>query len=144
MEYNDWNNVINTNLNSMFNVSQLIVKNMITNKFGKIINISSVSGLKGSIGQTNYCSSKFGVIGFTKSLALELANKNITVNAICPGLVNTELISNIKEEVLNKVVNQIPNKHILEANELNNIIDMIINTSSMTGSVISIDGGMTC
>lgn len=144
MSFNDWNDVINTNLNSIFNVSQLIVNNMITNGGGKIINISSISGLKGNIGQTNYCSSKFGMIGFTKALALELANKNITVNAICPGLINTDLIKNINAAVLEKIVNQIPNKHVLEMDEINSIIEMILNTPSMTGSIISLDGGMTC
>lgn len=144
MEYSDWYRVINVNLNSMYNVTKHVINGMLSNNSGKIINISSISGIKGFIGQTNYCASKFGIIGFTKSLALEYASKNITVNAICPGFTNTDILKNIESDLLKTLVKKIPSRRIMDTNDINNTINYIINCKNLTGSIISIDGGLSC
>jgi NAD(P)-dependent dehydrogenase (short-subunit alcohol dehydrogenase family)/acetyltransferase-like isoleucine patch superfamily enzyme len=143
MKHEQWTNVINVNLNSMYNVSHNIIQNMIENKNGHIINISSISGLKGSKGQTNYCASKFGVIGFTKALALEYSNLNIHVNCICPGLVDTDMIKNIDMKILDKIINNNPIKKIIDPDEIYKICDLLINSSYYTGSIFNIDCGMS-
>ena len=102
MTPDQWYSVINTNLNSLFNMCRPVIEGMRERGFGRIINISSVNGQKGSMGQTNYAASKAGDIGFTKSLALENANKGITVNAICPGYIGTEMVRAVPKEVLEK------------------------------------------
>jgi acetoacetyl-CoA reductase len=144
MTYDQWNNVIDVNLKSIYNITHPIINNMLLNKYGRIINISSISGLKGSKGQTNYCSSKFGIVGFTKSLALDYANSNITVNCICPSLVNTDLIKSIKPEILDKIINNIPIKKLIEPYEIFKICNLIIDSEYSTGSVYNIDCGMNC
>ena len=144
MTYDQWNNVIDVNLKSIYNITHPIINNMLPNKYGRIINISSISGLKGSKGQTNYCSSKFGIVGFTKSLALDYANSNITVNCICPSLVNTDLIKNIKPEILEKIINNIPIKKLVEPYEIFKICNLIVDSEYSTGSVYNIDCGMNC
>ena len=144
MELDTWNNVINTNINSLYNVTHYVIQNMIENKNGKIINISSIFGIKGSKGQTNYSTSKHGVIGFTKSLALEYGNKNIQVNCICPGLVNTDMVSSINEKVIDKIVQSNPINKIIDPVEIAKICDFFINTDYCTGSIFNIDCGMNC
>jgi 3-oxoacyl-[acyl-carrier protein] reductase len=144
MELDTWNNVINTNINSIYNVTYYIIQNMIENKYGKIINISSVYGIKGSKGQTNYSTSKHGVIGFTKSLALECGNKNIQVNCICPGLVNTDMLKTINKNVVDKIIQSNPIRKIIEPNEIAKACDFFINSDYCTGSILSIDCGMNC
>lgn len=144
MKFDDWNHVIQTNLTSLYNVTHPIIQNMIENNFGRIINISSISGLKGSKGQTNYCSSKFGIIGFTKALALEYPDKNIFVNCICPGLTDTDMIKDIREDILQKIVSAQPIKKIINPNEIYELCNTIINSNYITGSVFNIDCGMNC
>ena len=144
MTYDQWNSVIDVNLKAVYNVTHPVINNMIINKFGRIINISSISGLKGSKGQTNYCSSKFGIIGFTKALALEYSNSNITVNCICPGLVNTDMVKDINPVVLDKIINALPVKKIIEPDEIFKICEFIINSEYSTGSVFTLDCGMNC
>src|ERR1041384_2312734 len=97
-----WNAVINTNLNSLFNMCRPVIEGMRSRKFGRIINISSINGQKGQFGQTNYSAAKAGEIGFTKALALEGARNGITVNAICPGYINTEMVKAVPKDVLEK------------------------------------------
>jgi NAD(P)-dependent dehydrogenase (short-subunit alcohol dehydrogenase family)/acetyltransferase-like isoleucine patch superfamily enzyme len=144
MSNNQWNNVINTNLNSLYNVTHNVIQNMRENKKGKIINISSISGLKGSKGQTNYSTTKHGTIGFTKSLALENADNNILVNCICPGLVYTDMFNSINEKITNKIINNNPIKKIIEPVEIAKACEFLINSEYCTGTVINIDCGMNC
>jgi acetoacetyl-CoA reductase len=108
MEEEQWNQVINTNLNSMFNVTKQILPSMIEQNFGRIINISSVVGIIGNFGQTNYAAAKAGILGFTKSLALESARKGITVNAICPGFIETEMTALMPEKAIEMIKGLIP------------------------------------
>ena len=111
--------------------------------FGRIINISSVSGLKGSKGQSNYCASKFGMIGFTKCLAIEYGRKNIFTNCICPGLVNTEMLHDINESVLTKILEQVPVNILIEPVEIYNICKLLISSNNSNGVIYNLDGGMT-
>ena len=142
MSYDDWSSVINTNLTSIYNVTNPILNNMYENKSGKIINISSISGLIGSKGQSNYCSSKFGIIGFTKCLALEYGRHNIHTNCICPGLVDTDMINNIDDKVKNKILDKIPVNKIIDPIEIFKICELFINSNNSNGSIVNIDGGM--
>ena len=144
MEFDTWNNVINTNINSLYNVTHNVIQNMIENKNGKIINISSIYGIKGSKGQTNYSTSKHGIIGFTKSLALEYGNKNIQVNCICPGLVNTDMVNTINEKVIDKIIQSNPINKIIDPIEIAQSCDFFIKSNYCTGSILSIDCGMNC
>ena len=108
MPIEDWDTVINTNLRGAFNFTQAIIRAMIKQRSGRIINITSVIGLIGNAGQTNYSASKAGLIGFTKSLARELASRNITVNAIAPGFITTDMTSGLSEEIQKTIQSQIP------------------------------------
>jgi 3-oxoacyl-[acyl-carrier protein] reductase len=113
-------------------------------KFGRIINITSVVGLKGAFGQTNYSASKAGIIGFTKSLSLELAAKNITVNAIAPGIIDTDMIKKIPKEYLKKMVDEIPLRQIGHPEDVANLCAFLLSDKAnyITGQVISVNGGM--
>lgn len=142
MSYDTWNNVINTNLNSIYNITHPIINNMIQNNNGRIINISSISGLKGIKGQTNYCASKFGIIGFTKSLALEYSKYNIYINAICPGLVDTDMCRNIDSTKVNITIQNNPIKKLIEPYEIFKICELLSNSEYYAGSVFNIDCGM--
>jgi acetoacetyl-CoA reductase len=144
MTFENWFDVINTNLISVYNVTNPIINNMLEHKKGKIINISSIYGLKGSKGQTNYCASKFGIIGFTKSLALEYGNKNIHTNCICPGLVDTDMIKEINSKILEKILNDIPINKLINPDEIFNVCELLINSNSCNGTIFNIDGGMLC
>ena len=143
MKHEDWFDVINTNLMSIYNITNPIVNNMIQFNFGRIINISSVCGLKGSKGQSNYCASKFGIIGFTKCLALEYGRQNIHTNCICPGLVDTDMLNNIDNQILGKILNQIPVNTLIEPEEIYNICKLLVNSKNSNGVVFNLDGGMS-
>lgn len=139
-----WNDVINTNINSVFNCSRLVIENMISSGWGRIINISSVNGQKGQFGQTNYATTKSGMYGFSKSLALEVAKKGITVNSISPGYIGTSMVMAIKEEIRNKIVAQIPVGRLGDPEEIANLVSYLASDKAnyITGSNIAINGGL--
>ena len=138
-----WSDVINTNLNSMFNMTQNVINTMREKGFGRIINISSVNGQNGQIGQSNYAATKAGMIGFSKSLAQESASKGITVNVIAPGYINTEMVAAIPEEIKNKIISTIPVGRLGEADEIAKLAVYLASDESsyITGSTIAINGG---
>ncbi len=142
MSFDDWSNVINTNLTSIYNVTHPVINNMIKYNDGKIINISSIYGLKGSKGQSNYCSSKFGIIGFTKTLALEYGCKNIHTNCICPGLVDTDMIKEIDCKIIEKVLSTVPVNKLINPDEIFDICALLIKSNHCNGTIFNIDGGM--
>ena len=142
MDNSDWDKVIKTNLYGTFYTSKSVLLNMITKKSGIIINIASVSGLTGIAGQSNYCASKFGIIGLTKALAKEVAVKNIRVNAIAPGFIDTEMIGDVKKS-LNISKNTHSMKRIGKPEEIANIALFLASdlSSYVTGQVFVADGG---
>ena len=142
LSYEEWMSVINTNLTSIFNITKNILPNMIENNYGRIINISSISGLKGFSGQTAYSSSKMGIIGFTKSLSKEVGKYNILVNSISPGFIETDMLNNINSNYIEKIKKEIPLKNFSKKNEIVKLINMLIETEYITGENIIIDGGL--
>ncbi len=144
MSLEQWNAVINTNLGSLFNMTRQVIEGMRARKFGRIINISSINGQKGQFGQVNYSAAKAGDIGFTKALALENAKGGITVNAICPGYINTEMVQAVPKDVLEKaVIPQIPVSRLGEPEEIARGVVFLAAEESgfITGSTLSINGG---
>jgi len=138
-----WQEVINTNLTSCFNMCHCIIPSMREKTFGRIINVSSINGQKGQIGQVNYSAAKAGVIGFTKALALECATKGITVNAIAPGYINTDMVAAMPENVLPKIIDQIPMGRLGSPEEIAGIVEFLAadSCSFITGTTISANGG---
>lgn len=142
MTEQSWREVIETNLLSLFHVTQLIAKQMAEHKSGSIVNISSINALKGQFGQTNYAASKAGIIGFTKSLAQELARKNICVNAIAPGYTLTPMVSEISENIKTKIQESIPTGRFVKPSEVAKAaLFLSSDINSMTGETLSINGG---
>jgi acetoacetyl-CoA reductase len=144
MKPEQWNAVINTNLNSLFNMSRQVIEGMRARKFGRIINISSINGQKGQLGQANYSSAKAGEIGFTKALALENARLGVTVNAICPGYINTEMVQAVPKDVLEKtILPLIPAGRLGEPDEVARCVLFLAadDASFITGSTLSANGG---
>lgn len=141
MEENDWSSVINTNLNSFYNVTSGLIKDMVINKWGRIINIVSLSGIKGLPGQTNYSAAKAGVIGATKALAQEVGRKKVTVNAIAPGYIKTKMIKDLDEKQLRKLI---PVNRFGTPEEVANLVAFLAGegASYITGEVININGGL--
>ena len=144
MSKDNWQKVIDVNLNSVFNMTSLVINKMRENSFGRIVHISSVNGQKGQFGQTNYAATKSALIGFSKSLALESASKGITSNVICPGYINTEMVSAIREDILKSIIETIPNKRLGEADEVAEMVDYLVSdkASYVNGSTLSINGGL--
>lgn len=139
-----WYEVINTNLNSLFNMTRPVIDGMRERGFGRIVNISSINGQKGQFGQTNYSASKAGDIGFTKSLAHENAGKGITVNAVCPGYIATDMVKAVPAEVLEKsVLPLIPVRRLGEPEEVARCVVFLVAEESgfITGSTLTINGG---
>jgi len=144
MKPEQWSAVINTNLNSLFNMCRPVIEGMRTRKFGRIINISSINGQKGQLGQTNYSAAKAGEIGFTKALALENARLGITVNAICPGYINTEMVQAVPKDVLEKsILPLIPAGRLGEPEEIARCVVFLASDDAgfVTGSTLSANGG---
>lgn len=145
MKEEQWDNVINTNLKSVFNCCKAAARPMVRRKAGgRMINISSVSGLVGQAGQANYAASKAGIIGFTKSLAKELGSRKITVNAVAPGFVLTDLTADLPEELVQQSLEYIPLGRWGELQEIANVVAFLASEQSsyITGQVIAVDGGI--
>lgn len=144
MSEKDFNDVIDVNLKGTFNMTKAVSSIMVRQRFGKIINISSVVGVAGNAGQCNYAASKAGVIGFSKSIARELASRNINVNVIAPGYINTDMTKVLPEKVREEVLKTIPMKKIGEPKEIANLVLFLSSDLSnyITGQVINVDGGM--
>lgn len=138
-----WNIVISTNLTSVFNMCRLIVPTMRDKKFGRIINISSVNGVKGQVGQANYSAAKAGILGFTKALAQESANKGITVNAIAPGYISTDMTEVIRDDIKEKIIAGIPMGRFGTVEEIANTVLFLANDKSsfVTGITLNVNGG---
>ena len=145
MSEDDFDSVININLKGAFNTTKNISKYLLKQKSGKIINISSVSGILGNAGQANYSASKAGIIGLTKSTARELASRGITCNAIAPGFVETDMTSAMNEQVIEKSIEMIPLKRIGKAEEIAYMATFLASEKAdyITGQVFAVDGGMT-
>jgi acetoacetyl-CoA reductase len=144
MKPEQWTAVINTNLNSLFNMARPVIEGMRERKFGRIVNISSINGQKGQMGQSNYSAAKAGELGFTKALAQENARAGITVNAICPGYINTEMVQAVPKEVLDKnIIPQIPVSRLGEPEEIARCVVFLAADESgfITGSTLSANGG---
>jgi acetoacetyl-CoA reductase len=144
MEKDQWEAVISTNLSSLFNMTKQVSAKMAERGWGRIINISSVNGVKGQAGQTNYSAAKAGVIGFTKALAQELASKGVTVNAIAPGYVATKMVMAIREDVLKGIVDTVPMKRLAKPEEIGAAASYLASELAgyMTGATFNINGGL--
>lgn len=138
----DWNDVIDVNLTGAFNTTKHVIEPMIAQNYGRIINISSIVGQAGAFGQTNYSASKAGLIGFTKSLALETASKGITVNAVCPGYIGTEMVAAMPEDVIEKIVSKVPIRRLGTPEEIAEAILYLISASFVTGQQLNVNGGL--
>jgi acetoacetyl-CoA reductase len=144
MKPEQWTAVINTNLNSLFNMCRPVIEGMRERKFGRVINISSINAQKGQMGQSNYSASKAAEIGFTKALALENARAGITVNAVCPGYINTEMVQAVPKDVLEKnIIPQIPAGRLGEPEEVARCVVFLVadDAGYITGSTLSVNGG---
>lgn len=143
MTPDQWNAVIATDLTSVFNMSRLVIDGMRERTFGRIINITSINGQKGQMGQTNYSAAKAGLIGFTKALAQEGANKGITVNCIAPGYINTEMVAAVPQPVLDKIIASIPVGRLGTAEEIARAVLFLAADEAgfITGSTMTVNGG---
>lgn len=137
----DWNGVVNTTVNGFFNVTQFFMQKMLRNKYGRIVNMVSVSGVKGTAGQTNYSAAKGAIVAATKALAQEVAKRNITVNAVAPGFIRTDMTSQLDEKELLKLI---PVNRFGEAEEVADLVSFLISkkASYITGEIININGGI--
>ena len=144
MKPEDFNEVINVNLIGTFNMTKNVINYMMKERKGRIINVSSVVGISGNAGQTNYAASKAGIIGFTKSLAKEVASRNILVNAIAPGFIQTDMTNILKENVKDEIAKTIPLKRTGKPIDVANVVKFLASEDSsyITGQVINVDGGM--
>jgi len=144
MTLDDWRAVIDTNLNSLFNVTKQVIGDMIERKWGRIINISSVNGQKGQFGQTNYSTAKAGIHGFTMALAQEVASKGVTVNTVSPGYIGTDMVRAVRPDVLQSIVDSIPVKRLGTPEEIASIIAWLASDDAgfATGADFSLNGGL--
>ena len=139
-----WKNVIDTNLNGTFYCTRAVIRSMVRSRWGRGINVGAVVGLRGNVGQTNYTASKAGIIGFTYALAKEVATRNITVNTVTPGYVNTETVEGLTQKQKDMIMNWIPMQRFGEVDDIAGMIGYLASprASYVTGQVISVDGGM--
>jgi acetoacetyl-CoA reductase len=138
-----WDDVLRVNLTSIFNMSRAVINGMRDRGFGRIVNISSINGQSGQYGQVNYAAAKAGVIGFTKSLALESASKGVTVNAIAPGYVDTEMVQSVEASILKKIIARIPMGRLGQTQEIARAVRFLVGDDAafITGSTLTINGG---
>jgi len=144
MSMDDWDTVLNTNLKGAFNFTQAVMRPMIKQRSGRIINISSIAGLTGNAGQANYSASKAGLIGLTKTLARELASRGITVNAVAPGLIETDMTTVLSEEIRQGILQKIPLGKLGEPDDIAGAVAYLASPEAkyITGQVLTVDGGM--
>ncbi|MGH3510974.1 MAG: 3-oxoacyl-ACP reductase family protein [Pseudonocardiaceae bacterium] len=144
MTAEDWHAVLRTNLSGTFHMTKAVLDHMLERKFGRIVNISSVIGQTGSIGQANYAASKSGLFGLTQSLAQEVAREDITVNCVAPGYIETEMVAAIREEELTELIKSIPVGRLGQASEIARAVQFLVDDAAgyITGSVISVNGGL--
>lgn len=144
MKSEDWDDVLNVNLKGVFLCTKAVVRSMMKKKYGKIINISSVVGVTGNAGQGNYSASKAGVIGFTKSMAKELASRGIRVNAIAPGFIKTDMTDVLKDEIKEELLKNIPLGELGSPKDISNVVNFLASEESdyITGQVINVNGGL--
>jgi 3-oxoacyl-[acyl-carrier protein] reductase len=144
MKEEEWDSVLKVNLTGVFNFSKAVIRSMINNRYGRIVNISSIVGLMGNVGQCNYSASKAGVIGFTKSLAREVASRGITVNAVAPGYIATPMTESLPESVKEKFREWIPVKRFGTPEEITHAVKFLLSDEAayITGQVINVNGGM--
>ena len=144
MKEEEFTDVINVNLVGTFNITKNVIKYMTKKRYGKIINLSSVVGISGNAGQSNYAASKAGIIGFTKSIAKELASRNITANAVAPGFIQTDMTNVLKDEIKEAIEGTIPLKRLGTAEDVAKVVKFLASDDSnyITGQVINVDGGM--
>lgn len=144
MKEEEFTDVINVNLVGTFNITKNVIKYMTKKRYGKIINLSSVVGISGNAGQSNYAASKAGIIGFTKSIAKELASRNITANAVAPGFIQTDMTNVLKDEIKEAIEGTIPLKRLGTAEDVAKVVKFLASDESsyITGQVINVDGGM--
>ena len=145
MKEDDWDDVLNVNLKANFSLCKMVIKNMVKKRWGRIINISSAVAKMGNAGQTNYAASKAAIEGFTRSLALEVASRGITVNAVAPGFIKTEILETIDPEKLQAMVKNIPAGRVGDAQDIASIVSFLASDESsyITGQVLHVNGGLT-
>jgi acetoacetyl-CoA reductase len=143
MSRDEWDSVIETNLSSVFHVTARALPHMVEARFGRIVNISSVVGLHGNYGQANYAAAKAGIVGFTKTAAIELASKGVTVNAIAPGFIATQMIAAMPDDVRARILAKIPMGRFGRPEEIAQLVAFLVTKGEyITGQVIAIDGGL--
>ena len=143
MAPDQWSEVIRVNMDSLYNMTRQVIEGMRERGFGRIINISSINGQKGQMGQTNYSAAKAGMLGFTRALALENAKKGVTVNAIAPGYIDTEMVQAVPEKVLQAIIDQIPVGRLGRGDEIADVVSWLAGerAGSVTGATLTINGG---
>jgi len=144
MKEEDWNRVLQVNLNGAFNCLKAVLRSMVKQKYGRVVNISSVIGIRGNIGQANYSASKAGIIGLTKSLAREVGRYGITVNAVAPGFIDTTMTRRLNKEAVDTIISQVPLQRMGKPGEVASLVSYLVSEEAayITGEVIKIDGGM--
>lgn len=144
MKEDEWTDIIDTNLTSLYRTSKQVMRPMMKKRNGRIINIGSVVGSMGNPGQSNYCAAKAGLIGFTKSLAKEVASRQITVNAIAPGFIQTDMTDELTEEQQQGIMSQVPMERLGQAQEIANAVLFLASDSAayITGETLHVNGGM--